>query len=625
MPNPTTNTETNANNTTTQNNVNIPGTSLQDQTVNQQPPPANNIITEQNPQPPANGQIVSGIQDQQNDNVVFIESLNNPQLREEVLLNCPEDFLINLPPAIQAEARRIRERVTLPRINFNEDVMELENFFNSQINSINRKEKLLTVDNTLLNIVTEFKKNRCTNKFIEINLRQIYNGKFLNNFPYTLCSSLIFNLENEYKFFDAMLFILEHPNLNVLINESIKKLNLSKEKDSSIMFPPISIRTNGSEIEDYKKVYEIISGKILTIMLKLTESHIYSFLKDYSNAIDQKNQKDPESKSNKESTSSKKSFSSLPSISNLKVRIGSINNDNSENDQLIYENKNETKSIPSSNLFTSLIRLASLPEIYSNGTKIDMLLRIILNIVKQSIRLEVSQKTEKQKKMNDEYKCIIKLDNETVSRICNILSLKETKDTGLNNLSEVMSMLCLDKSNLEKFINELNHTIFRLSNVISSNINGYLSVFAKSEMVENLDITKTEYLEFILMKKEDIWKNDEVRFYKMFKILQRLFEKSIEIDIEKVDATKESQKDLLNNQNNPDEQTELPDNKPVQNDTTTRMITSDNTKSEVRSRFMALMEKKDLNKLWLDISELMNIVWNNLENSKRVLYAMTLK
>lgn len=70
-----------------------------------------------------------------------------------------------------------------------------------------------------------------------------------------------------------------------------------------------------------------------------------------------------------------------------------------------------------------------------------------------------------------------------------------------------MSMLCLDEGNLEKFISELNNTVFRLSNVINLNISGYLNIFEKANRLENID--KTEFLEFMIMKKEDIWKNDE--------------------------------------------------------------------------------------------------------------------
>jgi len=87
----------------------------------------------------------------------------------------------------------------------------------------------------------------------------------------------------------------------------------------------------------------------------------------------------------------------------------------------------------------------------------------------------------------------------------------------------------------------------------------------------------------MIMKKEDIWKNDELRFYKMFKILQRLFEKSIEIDIEKeMTPPIETDKSPENSNNEKDKQ----ETKHTKTDTeaSKTLLTPENLKLDVKHK-----------------------------------------
>jgi hypothetical protein len=174
--------------------------------------------------------------------------------------------------------------------------------------------------------------------------------------------------------------------------------------------------------------------------------------------------------------------------------------------------------------------------------------------------------------------------------------------------------------------------VFRLSNIINENITGYLAIFKKSKNYHKK--LKVEFIEYMILQKEDIWNNDELRFFKMFKILQRLYEKSVEIDItDKANSPKEGQETPpAPAQDNPDQPPSpapglgpqpQPGEKP--SGPNLKNVTSENTRQEVRSRFSALMERSDLNKLWMDMAELMNLLWSELEESQRVLVAMTSK
>jgi hypothetical protein len=265
-------------------------------------------------------------------------------------LQCPDSFLQSLPANILAEAQQVRERFAFNRRNFDAELQDLETFFHHQFNTIQKQQKLINLDTNYLNLIKNFRKNRATNKFLEVIIRKIYLTKNLENFPYTLTSALIFHAENEHKIMDAFLFILGNPHMDTPIREVQNGLNI---KDGQF-FPPTTIITNGSEIQDYKKVYNIISDKILTIMLKLTESHVYSFLRDYINRYESEERQKLEEMHAEigPETLDNRNLVSLPSIQGLKECLG-LNESPKKRDMILGEKNLQDDSGFSSNLFTN--------------------------------------------------------------------------------------------------------------------------------------------------------------------------------------------------------------------------------------------------------------------------------
>ncbi len=78
---------------------------LRRQPMAQTPPP--NPENQQNSDIPNLSDSQRNLVETANNNMIFLSSLA-PDMREEVLLSCPDEFLLSLPNDIQEEARRIR-------------------------------------------------------------------------------------------------------------------------------------------------------------------------------------------------------------------------------------------------------------------------------------------------------------------------------------------------------------------------------------------------------------------------------------------------------------------------------------------------------------------------------------
>ena len=107
----------------------------------------------------------------------------------------------------------------------------------------------------------------------------------------------------------------------------------------------------------------------------------------------------------------------------------------------------------------------------------------------------------------------IKLDAESVKSICNIIALID--DEMLKKISFSISMFCLEKSNLDLFIENLQDTTFHVAKQLNQQFEEYCSQISGD-----------------LMNKLENEIKEEYKIYKIFKIIKQLFEKSYASRIE---------------------------------------------------------------------------------------------
>lgn len=172
------------------------------------------------------------------DNSSFIASLT-PDLRREILMTANQDILSSLTPELAAEARLLQERVIVRRQGNPERARPIEEgkVLNEMLADDKLSATLASVEDGLL----------------EVLIKGIY---LLNPINRDIFSSLLLNLSVQSsvrgKLLDALLCLLEQHTAG---------------KD----FPPQKLYGSDTYLENYSQVYAIVAGRILDLLLHLSE------------------------------------------------------------------------------------------------------------------------------------------------------------------------------------------------------------------------------------------------------------------------------------------------------------------------------------------------------------------
>ena len=180
------------------------------------------------------------------DNATFVASLT-PDLRREVLMTANEEFLSTLPPDLVAEARLLQERV-----------MQRDNYLLGRQpapkKKINHEE-----DKTINDIVADDKLAnslpQAEDALLEILLKGLYLSIPINR---EILSSLLLNLS------------VQSTNRSKILDGLI---SLLLQLDSKTDFPPRQLYGSESFLENYNKVYAIVSVRIIDILQHMVFSN----------------------------------------------------------------------------------------------------------------------------------------------------------------------------------------------------------------------------------------------------------------------------------------------------------------------------------------------------------------
>lgn len=197
-------------------------------------------------------------------------------------------------------------------------------------------------------------------------------------------------------------------------------------------------------------------------------------------------------------------------------------------------------------------------------------------------------------------------------------------------------MLCVEDQNLNKFIEEMHNTIYKISIEINGSLDKHL-VSLRSALSDGL-IKEKEFVGMYMLRNLMVKNGDEKKLYKLFRLIEQLFEKLIESD-----HTKSSQKEgalnsCLQSPSKPLKNIDLADEpgmrlEPIEEIPNPKIDSKDGpqktkrtpnrTKAEelkvfervkdrVRERFEHLLDDKNLNSLWLNLIEVLNYLGEHM-------------
>lgn len=153
--------------------------------------------------------------DEQNNNLLFITSLS-PELREEVLMTCPDEFLLSLPENIQAEARNLRDNAYLANWAHNQadDQVNIQantgNLATNRIKKAIKKNKQRDAIKKAFNSSESAQLYPVSPQIIDAIVDMLSDpGFLLKNLPIGYLSSLLFNPKVQEHFYDKIMLLLE--------------------------------------------------------------------------------------------------------------------------------------------------------------------------------------------------------------------------------------------------------------------------------------------------------------------------------------------------------------------------------------------------------------------------------
>ena len=242
--------------------------------LNQAPiPQTNPLLPPENPSNPQNLQ--NNLIETANNNMIFLSSLA-PDIREDVLLTCPDEFLLSLTPDIQDEARRIRTARII-----NQDFYVNNQIRNQQIGNTveNRLKKSLegNKQKDLINKIYPVEIYKCDRRIMGV-FKCIEDLEFnLNNVPIGLISALMFDDDLQNLFYE---------NIFLSTNLEVKKRYLFvTEKLTYSNYQFFHKKVNFDRLLEYLLEFQhetFIITIILKILIHVTQTSV-SFLKKKAN------------------------------------------------------------------------------------------------------------------------------------------------------------------------------------------------------------------------------------------------------------------------------------------------------------------------------------------------------
>ena len=148
--------------------------------------------------------------DEQNGNMAFLTSLP-PELREEVLLTCPDEFMMSLPDEVQEEARNLRANNLVQRNMLMIPPQEPQtNHLQTMSNKLKKSLKKNKQRDIIKKVFPVEGKPKANYKLVEAFIENISDINFkLLDVPIGLLSALLFNYEAQKMFYDKALDILK--------------------------------------------------------------------------------------------------------------------------------------------------------------------------------------------------------------------------------------------------------------------------------------------------------------------------------------------------------------------------------------------------------------------------------
>ena len=390
--------------------------------------PAQNLANQsRNNQQPNNTAIGSPAGAPPQDNQAFLSSLP-PDLRREVLMTCPDDFLTGMPQAIHEEARRLRFS-TLGRNRFGLDdfppnmatlLTNLHSNARGGQDPLVRpkkqiKKKVAKLDPKVSGRLFPFGSNEVATGF----LRLLVSSSKIEDYPFTLLAAMCTNPDNEAQVVNCLMSLLKQ-------RETSGKMDI----ESSLV-----VRQKGQIIKRGSEAHNDASYGSLQIMERL----------------------------------------SLGSALWGEAGVG---------------------------------ELIDLIGRYQDLSKhVDLLLRITLNAIEGGTG-EIEQ-------------CTVQLSSIRIKELCEVMNFEKVDETTLKSLGALVSVLCLNDTNLRHFLNELALTVITLCDHLAQQLNKDVSLL--NDQINNPSSATLDLLEGSLRR--DSWA--EVRFLKVFVLVQQLYEKSL--------------------------------------------------------------------------------------------------
>jgi hypothetical protein len=489
--------------------------------------------------PPAMPAVAPLVDAQNQENITFINSLS-PNFREEILMTCPHEFVMTLTPEMRREAMALRMQRN-PFLNFGLNDGELNFGMESETDSemvleglpeeedgeesdMSQVSKATEKGNNQLDISVFMKINKVRESLIEGLFNSLYTAYDDDKkINFGLFAVLMSNYHNQTRIYDTMFFILENPTLD-------------KKYKKAFKFPPKIIVTSPTLITHYPKVYLLTSKKILNLMNVLSEDFNTFFIKNHP------------------LIKSKGVVNSLSEVQKLRSLSG----------YTVQENG-----------FFRLIELLNVEQLAASK---DLTIKI-LNCIQSVINT-----TKKRKRELDSN---FVLEDLHIKLLCEVLINDSLEEDNLVNLSSIISMLCTDSSNLNKFINQMKMTLYSLIEPIGLG-NIKLHNLLRESKAQGILHTK-EFLEVLFFNLITSSKHREKRLIKVFKTIEQLFEKYFEVHHKE-------------NKSVMDEETE----KEAEEDQKSCEPPIDEEKKRViREKFNNLLEDEKLFNFWVDLIQML--------------------
>ena len=188
----------------------------------------------------------------------------------------------------------------------------------------------------------------------------------------------------------------------------------------------------------------------------------------------------------------------------------------------------------------------------------------------------------------------LQIEPEAIGDLCRVLRVDFLDDNIMKKLSHIISVLCLEKKNLDCFIEQLKLIILTISEKMNEKFEKNLVLLRENIGVE----------EALIMSQVEGGLEGEKKIFKIFKIIKELFEKALSLEkLKSVEVSPEKNKEKL--------PLEEKDKMSIEKDLEHELI----KRKAVRDSFQTLIMNESLNNLWINVTEMMMIMNEKYPNS----------